>query len=190
MQDRGLRCAFYAGWGLTIDRGQVPSRRRKDVPLTALFAAAYLRAARYVSPVSGKPITLEEALDFLEDARHCEIQNTPGFVVTGIRRWKQPHLKAFLGAPNRGNRLTFVWDFEPALKLAKEQNLPLVSWAAKTTDVMVDQVKQAGVNLLLSKTALSVPSAWARITKCPIRLFSTTAASITTRIVPAKSSIF
>lgn len=139
---------FYAGWGLTIDRGQVPSRRRKDVPLTALFAAAYLRAARYVSPVSGKPITLEEALDFLEDARHCEIQNTPGFVVTGIRRWKQPHLKAFLGAPNRGNRLTFVWDFEPALKLAKEQNLPLVSWAAKTTDVMVDQVKQAGVNLL------------------------------------------
>ena len=87
-------------------------------------------------------------MDFLEDARHCEIQNTPGFVVTGIRRWKQPHLKAFLGAPNRGNRLTFVWDFEPALKLAKEQKLPLVSWAAKTTDDMVDQVKQAGVNLL------------------------------------------
>lgn len=139
---------FYAGWGLTIDRGQVPSRRRKGVPLTALFAAAYLRAARYVSPVSGKPITLEEALDFLEDARHCEIQNTLGFVVTGIRRWKQPHLKAFLGAPNRGNRLTFVWDFEPALKLAREHNLPLVSWAAKTTDDMVDQVKQAGVNLL------------------------------------------
>lgn len=28
---------FYAGWGLTINRGQVPSRRRKGVPLTALL---------------------------------------------------------------------------------------------------------------------------------------------------------
>lgn len=181
---------FYAGWGLTIDRGQVPSRRRKDVPLTALFAAAYLRAARYVSPVSGKPITLEEALDFLEDARHCEIQTTPGFVVTGIRRWKQPHLKAFLGAPNRGNRLTFVWDFEPALKLAKEQNLPLVSWAAKTTDVMVDQVKQAGVNLLFVEDGFIRSVGLGSDYEMPYSLVSTTAASITTRIVPAKSSIF
>lgn len=139
---------FYAGWGLTQDYAEPVARRRSGVPLTALFAAAYIRAARYVSPVTGLAITLEEALDFLEDARACELANVPGFVITGIRRWKRPHLNAFLGAPNRGNTLHFVWDFDAALQKARTLNLPLVSWAAKTTDTMVDKAREAHVDLI------------------------------------------
>ena len=139
---------FYAGWGLTIDRGRPTNRRRPGVPLTALFAAAYIRAARYVSPVTGKPLTLHQAIDFLEDARKCELENTPGFVIAGMRRWKQPHLRAFLGAPNRGNHLEFVWEYDAALKRAQELRLPLVSWAAKTDDVMVKQSAQKAVRLV------------------------------------------
>lgn len=139
---------FYAGWGLTVDRGAPMPRRRQGVPLAALFAAAYIRAARYVSPATGSVLTLHQALDFLQDARRWESENTPGFVVSGMRRWKQPHLKAFLGAPNRSNRLTFAWDFDEALKMAQTLHLPLVSWAAKTDDAMVQKAAQAGVRLI------------------------------------------
>lgn len=139
---------FYAGWGLTVDRGAPAPRRRRSVPLAALFAAAYIRAARYVSPATGSVLTLHQALDFLQDARKWESENTPGFVVAGMRRWKQPHLKAFLGAPNRGNRLSFVWDFDEALNQARALRLPLVSWAAKTDDAMTEKAAQAGVRLV------------------------------------------
>lgn len=139
---------FYAGWGLTVDRGNPVPRRRSGVPLAALFAAAYIRAARYVSPVTGKALTLDQALDFLEDARFAEMQNVPGYVVAGIRRWKQPHLKAFLGAPNRGNRLSLVWEYDKALQEAQTLNLPLVSWAAKTDDAMTEKTKEANVRLI------------------------------------------
>jgi len=44
---------FYAGWGLTHDR-QRCDRRRAQRSLTELVAAAYLRYARYIDPVSGK----------------------------------------------------------------------------------------------------------------------------------------
>lgn len=139
---------FYAGWGLTIDRGAPVPRRRRGIPLAALFAAAYMRAARYVSPVTGKSLTLAQAIDFLEDARKAETENLPGFVVAGIRRWKRPHLQAFLGAPNRGNRLEFVWDIDEAIAQAGRHRLALVSWAAKTDDAVVEKAAQSGLRLI------------------------------------------
>lgn len=139
---------FYAGWGLTIDRGQPISRRRIGVPLTALFAAAYIRAARYISPVTGQKLNIHQAIDFLEDARKWELENVPGFVVAGMRRWKQPHMRAFLSAPSRNNHLEFIWEFNTALNRAREQNLPLVCWAAKTNDALIEHANNSGVRLI------------------------------------------
>lgn len=138
---------FYAGWGLTLDCGASVSRRRRGVPLEALFAAAYLRAARYVSPVTGKKISLEEAIDFLCDARRAENFNRAGVVATGIRRWKKPHLKAFLGAPNMGGRLDFVWDFDEALQRAASRRVPLAVWASDMNEQKAVKAKNAGVRL-------------------------------------------
>jgi capsular polysaccharide export protein len=46
---------FYAGWGLTIDRGPVPARRRAKRKLDELVAAALLLYPRYLDPVTGLP---------------------------------------------------------------------------------------------------------------------------------------
>ena len=49
-----LGAPFYAGWGLTDDRGRVPARRRAARPsLDALVHAALIAYPRYFDPVTG-----------------------------------------------------------------------------------------------------------------------------------------
>ncbi|MEO0389400.1 MAG: capsular polysaccharide biosynthesis protein [Pseudomonadota bacterium] len=50
---------FYAGWGLTDDRGAVPPRRRAQVSLDGLVHAALIDYPRYRDPVSGLPCSVE-----------------------------------------------------------------------------------------------------------------------------------
>jgi capsular polysaccharide export protein len=50
---------FYAGWGLTIDRGPVPARRTARRTLDQLVAAAYLLYPRYLDPETGLPCPAE-----------------------------------------------------------------------------------------------------------------------------------
>lgn len=49
-----LGAPFYAGYGLTEDRGPVPDRRA-PAPLAALIHAALIAAPRYLDPVTGRP---------------------------------------------------------------------------------------------------------------------------------------
>jgi capsular polysaccharide export protein len=50
---------FYAGWGLTIDRGPVPARRTARRTLDELVAAALLLYPRYLDPLTGLPCPAE-----------------------------------------------------------------------------------------------------------------------------------
>ncbi|MBA4163137.1 MAG: hypothetical protein C0510_00670 [Erythrobacter sp.] len=50
---------FYAGWGLTSDRGPVPARRTTRRTLDEVVAAAYLLYPRYLDPVTGLPCPAE-----------------------------------------------------------------------------------------------------------------------------------
>ncbi|MEM6759785.1 MAG: capsular polysaccharide biosynthesis protein [Pseudomonadota bacterium] len=56
---------FYAGWGLTDDRGPVPPRRREDVPLMGLVHATLIDYPRYFDPVTGLPCPVEVVADRL-----------------------------------------------------------------------------------------------------------------------------
>ena len=61
-----LGAPFYAGWGLTDDRGPVPARRRAARPtLDALVHAALIAYPRYFDPVLGAACPPEVALDRL-----------------------------------------------------------------------------------------------------------------------------
>ncbi|MBW7922413.1 MAG: capsular polysaccharide biosynthesis protein [Rubellimicrobium sp.] len=57
---------FYAGWGLTQDRGPVPARRQARPDLLALAHAVLVDYPRYTDPVSGLPCPPEVALARLE----------------------------------------------------------------------------------------------------------------------------
>jgi capsular polysaccharide export protein len=50
---------FYAGWGLTTDRGPVPARRTARRSLDELVAAALLLYPRYLDPQTGLPCPAE-----------------------------------------------------------------------------------------------------------------------------------
>lgn len=57
---------FYAGWGLTDDRGTVPDRRKVKVSLEGLVHAALIDYPVYWDPVTGHPCPIETVLSRFE----------------------------------------------------------------------------------------------------------------------------
>lgn len=58
---------FYAGWGLTRDRGAVPGRRRARPDLLGLVHATLIDYPRYRDPVSGLPCPVETVVQRLSE---------------------------------------------------------------------------------------------------------------------------
>ena len=56
---------FYAGWGLSDDRGDVPPRRRAHVTLEGLVHAALIDYPRYFDPKSGLACPVEVIVERL-----------------------------------------------------------------------------------------------------------------------------
>lgn len=56
---------FYAGWGLTTDRGQTPVRRTAHPSLCGLMHATLIDYPRYFDPVTGLPCSVEVVIDRL-----------------------------------------------------------------------------------------------------------------------------
>lgn len=56
---------FYAGWGLTTERGRTPARRSARPALAGLAHAALIDYPRYFDPLTGLPCPVEVALDRL-----------------------------------------------------------------------------------------------------------------------------
>ena len=64
-----LGAPFYAGWGLTTDRGPVPYRREARPSLYAFAHAALIAYPRYRDPISGLPCPPEVIVDRLASGR-------------------------------------------------------------------------------------------------------------------------
>lgn len=146
---------FYAGWGLTTDHAAnakggavVPAfRRRAASPsVEALFAAAALKLARYVNPISKLPCRFQEALELLAAQRSANERNRGKHVAIGFRRWKKPHVEAFLSGTE--SSLEFVWDLEDGLSRAEKEGAEAVIWSGKCTDEVVDNAKVKGLRLV------------------------------------------
>jgi len=75
---------FYAGWGLTIDRGLVPQRRTARRTLSELVAAALLLYPRYLDPVTGLPCSAEVVIQRLSEPG---LKNGQGSLVS-LRRFQ------------------------------------------------------------------------------------------------------
>jgi capsular polysaccharide export protein len=60
-----LGAPFYAGWGLTTDRGPVPKRRRARLTLDQLVHATLIAYPRYHDPVTGHACPPEVIVDRL-----------------------------------------------------------------------------------------------------------------------------
>ncbi|WP_299351469.1 capsular polysaccharide biosynthesis protein [uncultured Shimia sp.] len=58
---------FYAGWGLTDDRGRTPARRAAEPSLEGLVHASLIDYPRYLDPKTGLPCPVEIALERLSN---------------------------------------------------------------------------------------------------------------------------
>ncbi len=58
---------FYAGWGLTQDKGHIPARRTTRRNLAELVAATLIIYARYLDPVTGLPCPADILIKRLQE---------------------------------------------------------------------------------------------------------------------------
>jgi len=121
---------FYAGWGLTDDRATIP-RRGQPRSLEQLFAAAYLRYARYVDPDTGAPCQLERILDHLELQRTMFERNQGTIFCFGFRFWKRNYVRAYLRSP--GNRIVFARNAAQAERRGFDRRARVVVWGQRET---------------------------------------------------------
>lgn len=89
---------FYAGWGATDDRREIP-RRATRRSTEELFFAAYDWYTRYCNPVTGERWSLQQCLDHvLLQKKYFEL-NRGEHTFEGITPWKRGYLRQFLRTP-------------------------------------------------------------------------------------------
>jgi capsular polysaccharide export protein len=125
---------WYAGWGLTDDRADVPNRRAlaraRDLP--TLFAAAYLRYARYVDPETGLPAPFETVASWLSLQRRMGERTRGTIVCVGFSRWKRAFLPGFLRGP--GTTIAFAKDASAAARVLDRTSERSTKRSAERTD--------------------------------------------------------
>jgi capsular polysaccharide export protein len=116
---------FYAGWGATADRVRV-ERRTARRSAEQIFAAAYLRYACYVDPVTGEAAELERVIEHIaSQGRSAEA----GVVVAvGFSLWKRGFLDAFLSGAS--THVRYARDAADAERRSVPCGATFVVWGA------------------------------------------------------------
>jgi capsular polysaccharide export protein len=85
-------CPFYAGWGLTRDRGEVPARRTRRLSVDALIAAVLIGYPRYLDPVTGLPCPPELLIERMTtgarqaDSAVVRVRRAQGMIKRAVHR--------------------------------------------------------------------------------------------------------
>lgn len=141
---------FYAGWGLTDDRAEVPARRGRQRSLEEVFAAAYLRYARYVDPETGESCELERVIEHLAISRRWQQASRGTWVCVGFSRWKRAFLRDFLRSPE--GRVIFCSPDRAAAALGAPDSRLLI-WGTKHEAPMRELSERTGRPLYRSEDA-------------------------------------
>ncbi len=121
---------FYAGWGLTRDRLSCPRRTRRR-SIEELFAAAYLKYARYIHPATGERCSALDVARLLSEQRRRNEINASFHACVGFNRWKHVHARAFLQS-TRGETQFFT-SAEKAVRAASGRQGRVIVWAPRET---------------------------------------------------------
>lgn len=91
---------FYAGWGLTMDRGREPfPPRSREHTLEELFQAAYIDYAHYYVPDTGEECGLGEILDHIELQKRQWVKFQGSVLSCKANSWKQYLIKNYVKGP-------------------------------------------------------------------------------------------
>lgn len=131
---------FYAGWGLSDDRGEVPARARAH-DAQSLMHRVLVEYPLWYDPYLDTGTTPEVALDGLA-ARIAgdRIRATPR-VAIGMRRWKRRHLGDFLG------RCVYREATPAVAAEAARSGAKVVAWASRCPDSVAEACATKNVPL-------------------------------------------
>lgn len=121
---------FYAGWGLTEDEALIPRRRRR-LTKAQIFAAAMILYPRWYDPHRDRLCEIEDVLGALEARSRAWREDHLGWVASGMRLWKRPHLQKFFG---QSIRVRFEDDVEKCRALQTASERRRMAWASKADD--------------------------------------------------------
>lgn len=150
----GCKCVcfgvpFYAGWGLSDDRAQIPSRRNKKLSLEQLFAGAYLLYAKYIDPYSGAPTTLKRVLPQINTLKNIKLNECKKTkFLFGFSIWKRKFMFPFLG-----KNLNFISTFsknplQQALNLGLNKDSVIYIWGKKEYPKLQKWCDENGVSII------------------------------------------
>ena len=135
---------FYAGWGATSDTQQ-SERRAAKRNVEEIFAAAYLRYARYFDLWTRQSIDCATSIDQLRFVRDRYLGNTQTIVAFGITPWKRKPLQKLLDGP--APPIQFARDVESAIARAKATGAQVLSWG-KNANRAAPRVRGEGLPLV------------------------------------------
>jgi capsular polysaccharide export protein len=129
---------FYAGWGVTHDAVPCPRRTQKR-SVEEIAAAALLRYARYVDPLTGQGCSAMQAVERLITFKQRADDNRGHWSLAGIAFWKHAPLRQHLAGP------TSTVSFHRSLQGAVDHGGQPLLWAAreKPGDAALIQVGKA-----------------------------------------------
>lgn len=125
---------FYAGWGLTDDRGPAIAHRVRKLTMEQLFAGCCLLYPRYINPWTGLPGELEDVLQFLaagETSRGIGMHGRT-LLCCDFSLWKRSFLRPFLAELSPS--LRFV-SSRAALRIARKNPdaSAIVAWGNRSS---------------------------------------------------------
>lgn len=140
---------FYAGWGLSDDRVQAPSRRNRILSIEELFAGAYILYAKYIDAYTGQNTTLKRVLpqiNTLKNARLNECKKQK--FLFGFSVWKRKFMRPFLG-----KNLNYISVFsknplKSALKAGLDKNSLVYIWGKKECLELQKWCDENGVQII------------------------------------------
>lgn len=135
---------FYAGWGLTDDRLRAPWRQARP-SLEAVVAAAYVRACRYLHPLTGASAGALDVARHIARVKRNDRDFAGHTVVMGLRTWKHERMRRFLAS--RWGRVSFETDVGRAIASARRDGGRVAVWAARAPDGLADACRAAGMPL-------------------------------------------
>jgi len=135
---------FYAGWGVTDDRVLCPRRVRKRTVLE-IFAAAYLKYARYIDPVTGRRGGIFDVIEHIVRQKRFAGQDAENLYCFGFSLWKRENVRPFLKSPQ--NRVIFVRNARQARNNGIEKNSRIVVWGHNESEEVKELASSLGISI-------------------------------------------
>ena len=136
---------FYAGRGLTDDRGPV-TRGRRVLTRAQLFAAGMILAPLWYDPHEDALCDIEVAISAEAAIARAAREDARGYVAAGMSLWKRPHMTRMLGG-----RVRFVRRPDRGADLARSLDRPLVLWGSAPAPEAASEVLRAEDGFLRSR---------------------------------------